>query len=306
MSITPTPELFQPALRDLAQAEAIARPSTTYWQDAWRRLRKNRMAMFGLITIMLVTTICFVGPLLSPYNSSDQILEKHDQPPSREYWLGTDGVGRDLLVRVMEGGRISLAVGVVSGLIQFLLGAIYGAVAGLAGGRIDNLMMRIVDILDTIPLMIYVILLMVILGPGLMNIFIALGLVYWQTMARIVRAQVLSLKEQEFVLAARVLGANRWRILTRHLIPNAIGPIIVTMTLSIPAAIFTESFLSFIGLGVSAPTASWGTLASDGVQALRSYPWQLFFPAGAISLTMLAFNFLGDGLRDALDPRLRR
>jgi oligopeptide transport system permease protein len=191
-------------------------------------------------------------------------------------------------------------------LINLTIGVIYGGISGFYGGRVDSVMMRIVDILYSIPVLLYVILLMVVLQPGLTNIFIALGIAYWLRMARIVRGQILSLKEQEYVLAARTIGADHWRIIFRHLIPNSMGPIIITMTLAIPEAIFTEAFLSFIGLGVAAPMASWGVLASEGVTSLRSYPFQLFFPALAISITMLAFNFLGDGLRDALDPRMRR
>jgi oligopeptide transport system permease protein len=206
----------------------------------------------------------------------------------------------------MYGARISLSIGIVASLLNFTIGVVYGGISGYFGGRVDSVMMRIVDILYGIPLLLYVILLMVVLEPGLTNIFIALGFVYWLRMARIVRGQILSLKELEYILAARLIGASSWRIILRHLIPNSMGPIIVTMTLSIPEAIFTEAFLSFIGLGVSAPMASWGVLASEGVTSLRSYPYQLFFPAIAISITMLSFNFLGDGLRDALDPRMRK
>ena len=215
-------------------------------------------------------------------------------------------LGRDLATRVCYGARISLSIGIVASLINLGVGVLYGGISGYFGGRVDSVLMRIVDILYGIPLLLYVILLMVVLKPGLLNVFIALGLVYWLRMARIVRAQVLSLKELEYVTAARVLGANHTRLIFGHLLPNSLGPIIITLTLSIPEAIFIEAFLSFIGLGVSAPMASWGVLASEGVVTLRSYPFQLLFPAVAISLTMLGFNFLGDGLRDALDPRMRR
>ncbi len=248
-----------------------------------------------------------------------------DTVMNRLYPWGTDNLGRDLLARVMYGARISLFVAAVATLVNFFVGVLYGSVSGYSGGRVDNLMMRFVDIINSVPLTLYVILLMVLLREvvidltifghyfvlfrgqgGLGTIIIALGSVYWVGMARLVRGQVLGLKEQEFVLAARTIGVSNFRIIVRHLIPNAMGPIVVSMTMMIPAAVFTEAFLSFIGLGLSAPLASWGTLANDALAGLVTYPYQLFFPASAIALTMLAFNFLGDGLRDALDPRLRK
>jgi len=298
--------MFKPINKDIDSAEAIVRPSVTYWQDAWRRLKKNRMAMVGLWTIVAILVIAIFGPMISPYSYSDQNLEEQNQYCSSKHWLGTDDLGRDLLTRIMYGARISLTVGFLASLLNLTVGVIYGGISGFYGGKIDNIMMRIVEVLNAIPMLLYVILLMVILEPGLQNILIALGLVYWLGMARIVRGQVLSLKEQDYVLAARSIGASNWQIITKHLIPNAMGPIIVTATLNIPSAIFTEAFLSFIGLGVNAPMASWGVLASDALQSFRSYPWQLFFPAIAISITMFAFNFLGDGLRDALDPKQRK
>jgi oligopeptide transport system permease protein len=298
-------ELFEPVER-LGPAVTSIRPTTTYRQDAWRRLKKNKLAMAGLYTVVFIIVVAVVGPWVSHVSYSDQNLMQTNQPPDAEHWFGTDSLGRDLFIRVLYGARISLAIGIVASLINLTIGVVYGGIAGFLGGRIDRIMMNIVDILYSIPVLLYVILLMVILKPGLTNIFIALGIAYWLRMARIVRGQILSLKEQEYVLAARTIGAGNWRILFRHLIPNSMGPIIITMTLAIPEAIFTEAFLSFIGLGVAAPMASWGVLASEGVTSLRSYPFQLFFPAMAISITMLAFNFLGDGLRDALDPRMRR
>ncbi len=289
-----------------ASAAGPARPATTYWQDAWRRLKENKLAMAGLAVIVFIALMAAVGPLFSPYSYSDQVLSEANQPPSAQHWFGTDNLGRDLLTRVLYGARISLSIGVVASLINLTIGVVYGGVSGYFGGRVDSVMMRLVDILYGIPLLLFVILLMVVLKPGLTNIFIALGLVYWLGMARIVRGQVLAIKEQEYVLAARLVGAGPRRIILRHLVPNSMGPIIVTLTLSIPEAIFTEAFLSFIGLGVSAPMASWGVLASESLAGLRSYPFQLLYPALAISVTMLAFNFLGDGLRDALDPRMRK
>jgi len=287
-------------------AEAITGPITTYWRDAWRRLRKHRLAIAGLTIIVILVLVAVFGPLLSPYGYSDQSLNETNHPPSSKHWFGTDNLGRDLFTRVMYGARISLTIGVVTSLISLGIGVTYGAISGFFGGKIDSFMMRIVDIFYGLPFLLYVILLLVIMGPGLRPIFISLGIVYWLNMARIVRGEILSLKEREFVLAARTIGVSPQRIIVRHLVPNAMGPIIVTMTLVIPEAIFSEAFLSYIGLGVSAPVASWGVLASDGYTAIRSYPWQLFFPAAFISITILAFNFLGDGLRDAFDPRMRK
>ena len=221
------------------------------------------------------------------------------------YLFGTDQLGRDVLVRQLYGARISLTVAFVATLVNFFIGIFYGGIAGYMGGRTDAIMMRIVEIISTIPLTLYVVLLMVVFNSGLFSIIIAIGSVFWVDMARIVRGQILSLKQQDYVAAARTMGASTGRILTKHLLPNSISPIIVTLTMLIPSAIFIESFMSFIGLGVTPPLASWGTLTSEAVETLRAYPHQLFFPAAAISLTMFAFNFLGDGLRDALDPRMR-
>lgn len=380
----------------------VSRPSLTYWQDAWRRLKKNKLAMIGFVSIILIIFFATVGPYLTKYSYSDQANKFKNLPPilevfdvgdnmnlylskdynmfvvsdkgemierleldkkkkdirnkiyyykagedkevkldfsynllkdkqgydydftieyedilytkysskklNRTFLFGTDELGRDILTRVMYGARISLTIGFIATLVNFFIGIVYGSIAGYEGGRVDNIMMRIVDIINSIPLVLYVILLMVVFKgtDGLTNIIIALSSVYWVSMARLVRGQMLSLKEQEFVLAARVIGVPKRKIIIRHLIPNAMGPIIVSMTMMIPAAVFTEAFLSFIGLGVSAPKASWGTLANNALSGLLTYPYQLFFPAVALAITMLAFNFLGDGLRDALDPRLRK
>lgn len=298
-------DLFLPLEREILQVQK-KEETLGYWQDAWIRLKKNKMALLGLIIIVCLIVVAIFGPIFSSHTYDEQNLMMTNSSPSWEHWFGTDNLGRDIFIRVLYGARISLAIGIVASLLNLFIGVIYGGIAGFFGGKIDLIMMNIVDILYSVPTLLYVILLMVILKPGLINIFIALGIGYWLQMARIVRGQILSMKEQEFILAARTIGVSKKRILFRHLLPNAMGAIIVTMTLAIPDAIFTEAFLSFIGLGVSAPMASWGVLASEGVNNLRAYPFQLFFPAVAISVTMLAFNFLGDGLRDVLDPKMRR
>lgn len=301
-----TGELLQPLDKTGAEAEAIGKPRTTYWQDVIRNFRQNKLALAGLVVITVLVVMAIIGPYLSGYTYDEQNYKMISNPPNSEYWFGTDTLGRDLFTRVWYGARISLAVGVLTTLMVFVIGVLYGGISGYFGGKVDEIMMRVVEILSSIPFLLWVILLMVIMEPGLKTIFIALGAVYWLNMARLVRGQVLYLKEQEYVLAARVLGASPLRILARHIIPNTMGPIIVAMTLMIPEAIFTEAWLSFLGLGVSAPMASWGSLASDGVTAITAYPWQLFFPALLICIAMLAFNFVGDGLRDALDPRARK
>ncbi|MBQ7561150.1 MAG: ABC transporter permease [Synergistaceae bacterium] len=292
-------------LEERTSAETL-RPSLTYWQDVWQRLKKDRLALFGLIVILVMLTLAIFGPYFSSYDYDTTNFFATNEPPSLNHLLGTDMLGRDLFVRILYGARISLAVGILASFINLFIGVIYGGISGFSGGKVDNFMMGVVDVLYSVPVMIYVILLMVVVGPGLKSIFITLGISYWAPMARIVRAEVLRLKNEEFILSARVLGASPSRILLRHLIPNAMGPILVTLTFSIPGAIFTEAFLSFVGLGVSAPMASLGMLCNDGIGALMVYPTQLFFPAAVISIMILAFNFLGDGLRDALDPKLRK
>ncbi len=385
-----SPSMWAPAVQAAGAAEQIAAPSLTYWQDARRRLGQNRLAMAGLVFIILLVLGAIFGPMVYRHNYSDQNLKYANVPPvfqtyavpqpdgtvarfffnygsqqvyaigadgslgdlvratkkdlmkktsvftigqaqinidtgksrvlladgtseiqpSGWQWnsinpLGTDQLGRDVLARQIYGAQISLTVAAVATLVNFFIGVFYGGLAGYLGGRTDTIMMRVVEIISTIPLTLYVILIMVVLTTGFAAVIIAIGSVYWVDMARIVRGQILMLKEQDYVAAARTMGASTNRILTRHLLPNAIGPILVTLTMLIPSAIFIEAFMSFIGLGVTPPQASWGTLTSAAVETLRLYPYQLFFPAAAISLTMFAFNFLGDGLRDALDPRLR-
>ncbi|MBQ7221292.1 MAG: ABC transporter permease, partial [Synergistaceae bacterium] len=259
------PDLFMPLPAEEKASAEIMRPSLTYWQDARRRLMHDPLAVLGLIVIAVILALAVFGPVLSPYEYDAQDFMVSNEPPSMTHWFGTDMFGRDLFVRVLYGARISLAVGFLASFISLFIGVIYGGISGFAGGRIDNVMMSIVDVIYSVPVMIYVILLMVVVGPGLKSIFITLGISYWAPMARIVRAEVMRLKNEEFILAARVIGASPRRILLRHLIPNAMGSVLVTLTFSIPGAIFTESFLSFVGLGVSAPMASWGVLCSDAV-----------------------------------------
>ncbi len=298
-------ELFIPIKDQNVETYSIKLPGITYWQDAWERLRQNKLALFGLFFLTFLVIMSIIGPMLRSYTYYETHLQVKNLKPCALFWFGTDELGRDLFTRIWWGARISLFVGVSAALIDMLIGVFYGAFSGLCGGKIDEIMMRFADILYSLPYLLVVILLMVIMGPGILTIIVAMTITGWINMARIVRAQILQLKNQDFILAAKSLGASQGRILVKHLIPNTVGSIITTMTLTIPSAIFTEAFLSFLGLGVQAPIASWGTMASDGLSALRYYPWRLFFPAGFISLTMLSFNLLGDGLRDALDPRLR-
>lgn len=361
--------------------------STSYWQNVWRRFKKNKLSLISLAFILFLIFVAVFGPSLTKLSDSDQnrdyinippqidlysvdsntfiylspamqvfaatrngrllapaenleddifakqriyqingqkIIVNYRQKPAKvlyenekevplfrkkvwnkSFWFGTDSVGRDLFVRIIYGARVTIIIGFIASLMNLTVGVLYGGISGYLGGFADNIMMRIVDILRSIPRLLYVILLMVVFGSGLLTVVIVIGLVDWLGMARIVRGQVLSIKNREYVLAARALGAKPKRILLKHLIPNAMGPIIIETAMNIPAAIFTEAFLSFVGLGVSAPQASWGTLANNALSGFMSSPYEMFFPAIAISFTVLAFNFLGDGLRDAIDPRFK-
>ncbi|WP_234123484.1 ABC transporter permease [Clostridium hydrogenum] len=299
-------DMFEVVPKEQKNSEKVVRPSLSYWQDVVRRIRKDKLAMLGLSFIVLITLAAIFGPMLSKYNYTAQDLGSADLGPSLSHWFGTDKFGRDLFVRVLEGARVSLTIGLVASVLSIFIGVIYGGISGYFGGVVDNIMMRIVEAIYAIPMTIYVILIMVVLKPGLESIIIALTISFWVTMARIVRGQVMTLKQQEFVLAAKTIGASNMRIILKHLIPNCLGQIIVTLTLSIPDAIFQEAFLSFIGLGIAPPLASWGSLASDALGGYQLYPYQLLFPALAICLTMLAFNLLGDGLTYALDPKMRK
>lgn len=276
----------------------------SYWQEVSTRFFKNKAAFFGFFTLVILFVMAIIGPYITPYTYSEIHLEVKNSAPSLKFWFGTDELGRDIFTRLFYGTRISLTIGIAAALVDLLIGVIYGSFSAITGGMTDEIMTRICDILYAIPHLLMVILLMVVMGPGIITIIIALTITGWINMARIVRGQVLQLKESDFVLAATILGASKKRIIFKHLLPNAMGPIIATMTLTIPTAIFAEAFLSFLGLGIQAPVSSLGVMVNDGLGALRYYPWRLFFPASMITIIMLSFNLVGDALRDAFDPRL--
>ncbi len=327
-------ELFKPAPIDLEKTEKIEKPSLTYWQDAWRRLRKNKAAIVGIILLALVIFFSIFGPLMNEWNMDDQSLSRAKMPPKipvlehigflnldgidsmdvdvyekkgieTNFWFGTDGLGRDLWTRTWEGTRVSLYIALVAAAIDMIVGVAYGGISAYYGGRVDNIMQRIVEVLVGIPNLIIVILMILVLEPGLTSIIIALTITGWIGMSRIVRGQVLKLKGLEFVLASKTLGSTDSRIITKHLIPNVMGIIIINTMFTIPSAIFFEAFLSFIGLGLQAPLASLGVLIEDGYKSLQIYPHILLFPALVISILMISFNLVADGLRDALDPQMR-
>jgi oligopeptide transport system permease protein len=283
-------------------AEPIEKGSSL-WHDAWLRLRKNKLAVFSMWALGVVAVVCLIGPWISPYGYEDQNIDLGATPPGAAHWLGTDTLGRDLLVRMLYGGRVSLAVGLCATFVALTIGVIYGAVAGFFGGKRDAFMMRVVDIMYSLPFAIFVILLMVFFGRNIVLLFVAIGAVEWLTMARIVRSQVMAVKKMEFIEAARSLGFGRRRIIFRHILPNILGPIIVYTTLTIPSVMLLEAFLSFLGLGVQPPMSSWGVLIKDGAEKMEEFPWLLIFPGTIFSLTLFSLNFLGDGLRDALDVR---
>jgi len=279
---------------------------TSLWRDAWRRLRKNHLATFALVVLILILFVVVIGPWISPYSYETQDRELGAAPPTAKNWFGTDTLGRDLFTRILYGGRISLMVGFCATAVSLTIGVLYGAVSGFAGGRVDSAMMRVVDILYTLPFTIVVIILTVYLGKSIVLLFLAIGAIEWLTMARIVRGQVVGLRNKEFVEAAYVMGLSRSRIILRHLVPNALGPIIVYTTLTIPQVMLLEALISFLGLGVQPPMSSWGVLIQDGAKLMEEYPWLLIFPSVFLSLTLFSLNFLGDGLRDALDPRMAK
>jgi oligopeptide transport system permease protein len=277
------------------------------WVDAWHRLLKNRAAVVSGVIMTIMVLLVVFGPMMLPWEGDFTDWDNTSSPPSLEtgHWFGTDAVGRDILVRTLEGGRISLLVGLVATLVSLAIGVTYGAVAGYYGGMTDRVMMRIVDIIYALPFMFFVILLMVVFGRHIVLIFVAIGAVNWLDMARIVRGQTLSLKNTEFVEAARACGVDHQAIIRRHIIPNLLGVVMVYVTLTIPQVILVESFLSFLGLGVQEPMSSWGALVNDGAQDMESAPWTLVFPAAFLTVTLYCFNYIGDGMRDALDPKDR-
>jgi oligopeptide transport system permease protein len=288
-------------------APIILEKGSSLWHDAWRRLLKNRMAVAsGIVLIAVASLSAFATLIPGLADPNHQDLNLGAVPPGPAHWMGTDILGRDLMARVLYGGRISLLVGLVATLVSFLIGVTYGAVAGYFGGRTDNAMMRFVDVLYSLPYMFLVILLLVFFSKSILMLFVALGAVQWLTMARIVRGQVLSLKHQEFIEAARCIGVSHAGIIFRHLIPNALGPIIVYATLTVPAVMLQEAFLSFLGLGIQPPAASWGVLVNEGAVVMGFFPWLVIFPGLALAVTLFCLNFLGDGLRDALDPHMRK
>lgn len=316
---------FAPASNKEKEELVTLGKETSYWKDAWRRLKQNKIAMVSLVIIILILLFALIGPFFSPYSYSQQIRGDENLFPSLKHPFGTDNLGRDLLVRTMIGARISIFIGIGASLLVLIIGSIYGAISGLLGGKVDAVMMRIVEIIYSLPDMLIIILLRIVLdepltkafdsgnllgglqvlGPGIVAMFIVYALLYWVGMARIVRGQVLQLKEMEYVNAARALGSNNARLIKKHLLPNCVGQLVVTTMLQIPSAIFTEAYLSFLGIGVSKPLASLGSLASDAINGISSYPYRLVFPAVTISIIILAFNLFGDGLRDALDPKLK-
>ena len=321
-----SPEDFTPLKEDFWGEEELSGEEVGYWKASWQRLKANRLAMTAMIVILLLCLFAFLGPVLSPYTYDQQVRGDEALWPCLKHPFGTDRLGRDILVRCMIGTRISMVVGLVSAIIVLILGSIYGSIAGLAGGKVDILMMRIVDVVYSVPeILLIVVIKMVIsqpldnliasapslrglqkIGSGLIAIFLVYGLLYWVGMARIVRGQILQLKNQEFVTAARAMGCSPGRMIREHLLPNCVGQLVATAMLQIPSAIFTEAFLSYLGIGVSAPMASLGSLTSEALNGITSYPYRVVFPALLISLIILSFNLFGDGLRDALDPKMKK
>jgi oligopeptide transport system permease protein len=301
------PDLFQSAQIDAEEGEKIAGPPVGFWKDAWRRLKKNRGAVISLVILVAVFAMAFViGPLLALHSPFEQNMSQRYLGPTRDFWFGTDKFGRDMWTRVWAGTRVSLYIGVLAAMLDIFVGVTYGAFSGFLGGRTDDVMQRGIEILNGIPYLIVAILMMIVFKPGIFTISVALGITGWTFMARIVRGRMMQLKDQEFALASRSLGASGFRVVWKHLIPNSLGLIVINLMFTIPAAIFAEAFLSFIGLGIQVPRASLGSLISDGAAELRFHSYLLWLPALIFCLLMLCFNLLGDGLRDALDPKMRK
>lgn len=291
--------------KNIEKMEAITRPNLTYWKDAWRRIKQNKIAFAGLMIIILYTLLAIFGPMMNKYGYTEINSAKMNQFISSEHWFGTDELGRDLWTRLWRGARVSLSIGFIATILNTVIGGLVGGISGYYGGRLDSVLMRIIDVMYGIPYLIVSILVMVVLGQGIISLIIAMVIVGWIGTARFVRGEVLRLKEQDFVSAAKVLGVSDFSIIVKHIIPNVMGLIITNLTMAVPRAIFNEAFLSYIGLGIAPPECSWGILAKSGAKLLRIHPYQLFIPSFFICTTMLALNLLGDGLRDALDPKLR-
>jgi oligopeptide transport system permease protein len=301
-----TADLFERLEVGTQDSERIVGPPVGFWRDSWNRLKKNRGALVGLAVIVVVIVVAYLGPLVSPYTPYGQDLSRRFADPSSRFWFGTDEFGRDMWNRVWIGTRVSLYIGFLAAFLDLAVGVTYGAISGLLGGRVDDVMQRGIEILNGVPYLVVAILAMLVLSPGIITITIAIGLTSWTYMARIVRGRMLQLKEQEFALASLSLGANRTRLLAKHLLPNSLGPMIVNLMFTIPLAIFSEAFLSFIGLGIQPPDTSLGALLSEGYKELRFHPYLLWFPTAVFSLLMISFNLFADGLRDALDPKMRK
>ena len=300
-------EKFQIIGADEAKADAIARPRVSYLQDVWRRFRQNKMALIALIILTILIVMVLIGPAISGYEFEEVDKTARNMGPSASHWFGTDKLGRDLVARVWQGGRVSILIGLVGALVSAVIGCLYGGIAAYFGGIVDDVMMRILEVIISIPYLIVVILLSVVLeSKSVGTLILAMTIAGWCQTARLVRGQMLSLKSQEYVLAAQALGVSPWRIILKHMLPNTLSVILVSVTFDIPNYIFSEAFLSYVGLGIQPPNTSWGALCSMAQTTFTFYPYQLFFPALMIALTMLSFTLLGDGLRDALDPRLRK
>lgn len=301
-----TDDMFERVGTKGLDAEKISKPSITFWSDVWRRFRKNKLALVGLIIIAVVVFLVIAGPMIAQkdYQFIDTSIK--NQSPNAEYWFGTDELGRDIFTRVCYGGRISILIGVACTFVSFIIGTLLGGIAGFFGGKVDDFIMRLVEIIASIPYLVLVIILSFLLGRSMFSLVFAMTLVSWTGTARVVRGQIFQIKEQDYISAAKALGADAKRIILRHLLPNTLGVIMVDITLSVPSFIFAESFLSYIGLGVRPPETSWGALASLYQQRVMFDPYQLFFPCFFVVLTVLSFHLAGDGLTDALDPKLRK
>ncbi len=301
-----TDDMFERIGVDKELSEHLEKPSLTYWADVWRRFKEDKLAIFGLVLLSIIVLTILIGPKLSGYDYQHIDASIKDQPPSAEHWFGTDDMGRDIFTRCCYGGRISILIGLICTVVMFIIGSSLGAIAGLKGGWVDNIIMRIVEIVGNLPYLVIVVILTMVMGRSVFAIVLAMSITSWTGTTRMVRGQILQLREFDYIEAARALGADTKRIITKHLLPNTLGIIMVSITMSVPGFIFGEAFLSFVGLGVRPPKTSWGALASAGQQKLLFYPHELFFPCLMIVLTVLAFHLVGDGLSDALDPKLRK